>query len=146
MEPPVAAGHQHQPNIAGTAARISLEALRAQPLFAKLPDSTLAKLQLHVREARFEKGSVILRAGVYNTEAHYLTDGLVEVRFPEGRSTAAVKPSIERAADQRWLARLSGMLGMPRRKPAATASPSASDKTVVLSDMPVDLSPGGRAV
>jgi CRP-like cAMP-binding protein/Fe-S-cluster-containing hydrogenase component 2 len=147
MEHSAAPAHaQKPPDIAGSAARISIERLKACPLFSKLPDSTLSKLQLHVREVTFEAGATILRAGAYNTEAHYLADGVVEVRFPETAAKAAVKPSPAKAVDRGMLSRLAGMLGMPRGAPAsgglqrAHASLNLNDgATIVLSDMPVDL-------
>jgi CRP-like cAMP-binding protein/Fe-S-cluster-containing hydrogenase component 2 len=143
-----AAGGPHQPSprpdVAGSAALITFERLKQYPLFAKLPDSTLSKLQLHVREERFEAGRTILRAGAYNADAHYVAEGVVEIRWPNPVARAAVKPAPVRSADPGLLGRLAGMLHTRR---AAAGRPTLSeDGTVVLSDMPVDIKPSQRVV
>ena len=145
QKPQAHAEHQPQarPDVAGSAAQISFERLKQYPLFAKLPDSTLSKLQLHVREERFEAGQTILRAGAYNADAFYIAEGLVEIKWATPTATAAVKPMPSRSADAGLLARLHGMISMPRRQTAATPP---ADATVVLSGMPVDLKGAERAV
>src|SRR5262245_50608888 len=101
-------------NVMGDAARISLERLKEFPLFAKLPESTLNKLQLHVREERYGGGTLILRAGSYNTDAYYIVRGLVELRMPTPGNVAAVRPAPTRSADPGLIGRLAGMIGVAR--------------------------------
>src|SRR5206468_4249426 len=146
QKPQAHAEHQPQarPDVAGSAAQITFERLKHYPLFAKLPDSILSKLQLHVREERFEPGQTILRAGAYNADAFYIAEGLVEVKLATPAATAAVKPMPSRSADAGLLARLNGMIGMPRRRQTAATPPA--DATVALSAMPVDLKASERAV
>src|SRR5262245_16551469 len=100
MESPAASPHQQQrPDVAGAAALITIERLKEFPLFAKVPDLILGKLQLHVREERYPAGTRILRAGTYNTGAYYLAEGVVEIRLPSATSVAAVRPSPSRSVD-----------------------------------------------
>ena len=142
---------QSHGNVMGDAARISVERLKALPLFAKLPDSTLNKLQLHVREERYPAGALILRAGSYNTDAYYIVEGVVEIRMPApANKIAAVRPAPSRAADAGLLARLAGMVGFARSgtpaSPGSSSSAASDSSTIILSDIPIDLKASQRAV
>ena len=134
---------QKTPDIAGSAALITIDRLKQYPLLAKLPDSTLSKLQLHVREERFSAGQLILRAGAYNTDAYYLADGTVEVSLPKATMTAAVRSAPARSIDPARLDRLSGMLGSARRDLSSAAQEGG---TVILSDMSFDVKVNERVV
>src|SRR5262245_24929614 len=142
---------QSHGNVMGDAARISVDRLKALPLFAKLPDSTLNKLQLHVREERYPAGALILRAGSYNTDAYYIVEGLVEIQMPApANRVAAVRPAPSRAADAGLVARLAGMVGFSRSgspaRPGSPAAPDSDTSTIGLSDIPIDLKVSQRAV
>lgn len=140
----------------GGPALITLERLKQYPLFSKLPDTILNKLVLHVREERYRAGTLILRAGTYNSDAYYIAKGVIEIRMPTATSKAVVRPAPSRSANPKLLDRLVGMLGLAgaagSKKPAAApeASPKTrpplEDRTVVLADMPVDLKASNRAV
>jgi CRP-like cAMP-binding protein/Fe-S-cluster-containing hydrogenase component 2 len=140
--------HQNPPDVASSAALITVERLKQYSLFSKLPDSTLRKLQLHLREERFEAGTKILRAGAYNTDAFYLAEGLVEVRLPELTQRAIPRPAPAKSVDPGLLSRLSGMVGLGGSKPRSPQVPVSAreGETVVLSDMPVDLKTSERTV
>ena len=152
--------HQQPPmprlDAPGGPALITLERLKQYPLFSKLPDTILNKLVLHVREERYRAGTLILRAGTYNSDAYYIAKGVIEIRMPTATSKAVVRPAPSRSANPKLLDRLVGMLGLAgaagSKKPAAApeASPKTrpplEDRTVVLADMPVDLKASNRAV
>jgi Fe-S-cluster-containing dehydrogenase component len=142
-------GHQAppRPDVAGAAALITIERLKEFPLFAKVPDLILGKLQLHVREERYAAGTTILRAGTYNADAYYVAEGVVEMRLPDRKGVATIKPMASRSADRGLLGRLAGMIGSGNPAAPAAGGPRApGDRTVILSDMPIDLKASDRAV
>jgi CRP-like cAMP-binding protein/Fe-S-cluster-containing hydrogenase component 2 len=159
---PAGAPHPEKPPLPrldaeGGPALITLERLKSYPLFSKLSDTVLNKLVLHVREERFPKGTVILRAGSYTKDAYYVVEGSVEICLPKNTSKAAVRPSPSRAADPGLISRLAGMLGFARPKvPPEAASPPApaapararpsADETVVLMDLSFATSASERNV
>ena len=162
MEAPHTAGApHHQPPLPrfdgpGGPALITLDRLKQYPLFSKVPDTILNKLVLHVREERYPAGTLILRAGSYNKDAYYVSEGLVEIRMPVAGRKAAIRPAPSRSADPGLLARVAGMLGFVRsagrageaHEPAVKgrSKPAADNQTVILSDMPIDLKSSERAV
>lgn len=138
-----------RPDVAGSAALISIDQLKSYPLFSKLPDSTLSKLQLHVSEERFAAGTTILRAGSYNTDAYYIASGVVELRFPDVTAKAAVRPGPNRSVDMGLFKRLQGMLGSgrPAGSPQGPTRTSLTDTgTIILADMPADLKGNERTI
>jgi Fe-S-cluster-containing hydrogenase component 2/CRP-like cAMP-binding protein len=93
------------------------------PFLQPLSDTVLRKLAPNLIERTYQAGDVMLRAGEYSDAAFYLKDGVVEVRFA---SAGAASPSPR-----------SGRKGAG---PAAATGGVAADGTVIVSDMPMDLS------
>ncbi len=106
-----------------------LARLREYPFLAKLPDRILEKLAPNMIERTYAAGDVLLRAGEYSDAAFYLREGVVEVRFAATNAPPKVttQPSGKRAATD--------TPHVGRRAPGV-----AADGTVIVSDMPVDLS------
>ena len=123
----------------------TLEWLRGVPLLRDLPAEVLTKVQPNLFECQFQTGELILREGEYCDGAYYLMEGLVEVRFRKSDGTTPrtfPQPAKRNAAG--WPARLFGKRGAAADQQAATGTNSPA--TVILSEIPVDMKPGGRAV
>jgi CRP-like cAMP-binding protein/Fe-S-cluster-containing hydrogenase component 2 len=106
-------------------AEAAIARLRAYPFLQPLSETVLRKLAPNLVERQYAANDVILRAGEYSDAAFYIKSGVVEVRF------AAVQSSKHASA--------------PASAPAGKGTRLAKDGTVVVSDMPVNLSPN-RAV
>ena len=126
-----------------------IERLREYPFLEKVSETVLKKLQPNLFEKRYDAGDLILRSGAYSDAAYYLREGLVEVHLPAASElrprTAAksAKPAVPPANEGLW-SHVQHMLG---RSPAATSHLDApSDRTILLSDLPVDMQPSDRAI
>jgi CRP-like cAMP-binding protein/Fe-S-cluster-containing hydrogenase component 2 len=122
-----------------TSAPITSERLRELPLLQGLSEEAIAKVRPNVFECTFEAGETILREGDYCDGAYYLLAGLVDVHFK--RSASRVNEPQPRARNK-WTARLRN----PMREALAASQKAGAPSTVVLSEIPVDLKPGERAV
>jgi CRP-like cAMP-binding protein/Fe-S-cluster-containing hydrogenase component 2 len=101
------------------AAPSSIERLQAVPLLRELPADVLKKLQPNIFECEFATGEFILRVGEYCDGAYYLLDGAVEVRFGADGESAA---------------------------PVPRPSTGTSMATVLLAEVPIDMSMRSRAI
>jgi CRP-like cAMP-binding protein/Fe-S-cluster-containing hydrogenase component 2 len=117
----------------------SLDRLRAMPLLAELPADVLEKLRPNLFECQYKQGELILREGEYCDGAYYLLDGLVEVRF--GRSDGA--PDKMATAEKQNARSWASLRGGRKAAASAAVNPTA---TVLLPEIPVDLTPGERTV
>ena len=117
---------EHHPAKLDAETEAALARLRSYAFLQPLPDTVLRKLAPNLVERTYGVNEVILRAGEYSDAAFYIKSGVVEVRF------AAVSPQ----------------KGTATVKAAATTKRSrvATDGTVVVSDMPVNLSPNQRVL
>ena len=123
----------------------TLDRLKAVPLLRDLPADVLGKLQPNLFECEFQAGELILREGEYCDGAYYLMEGLVEVRF---RKTDQSTPRTLPVPEQRNAA---GWMGGVKRRMGAKSAPASAPAinptaTVILSEIPMDMRPGGRAV
>ena len=109
------------------------------PLLAELPADVLEKLQPNLFEGEFKQGELILREGEYCDGAYYLLDGLVEVRFGRSEGAPDTMANAEKQNARSWATLKGG-------KKRATAAPVNPTATVLLPEIPVDLTPGERTV
>jgi CRP-like cAMP-binding protein/Fe-S-cluster-containing hydrogenase component 2 len=121
------------------AAPIAPDRVRDVPLLAELPADVLEKLRPNLFECEFNQGELILREGEYCDGAYYLTDGLVEVRFGRSGATPARTPSAETQNARSWAT-------LKRGRGSAASAPVNPTATVLLPEIPVDLTPGERTV
>lgn len=103
------------------------ERLRAVPLLQPLSDSVLSALRPHVLECTFASGERILREGEYCDGAYYLIEGRVSVAFGAQGAADARRP-------------------VAQSQGSSPARRNGSDATVVLSEIPVQLEVGERAI
>src|SRR6185369_5917530 len=116
--------HKHEPVVATPEELAALEQLRVYPFLKPLPDNVLKKLQPNLVERTYAPGDVLLRAGEYSDAAFYLKDGVIEIRF-----ASAAQAPVPRAAGSQKAAPTA------HRKSAVSA-----DGTIIVADMPVDVS------
>ena len=109
------------------------------PLLAELPADVLEKLQPNLFECEFKQGELILREGEYCDGAYYLIDGLVEVRFGRSEGAPDTMANAEKQNARSWAT-------LKRGRKGATAAPVNPTATVLLPEIPVDLTPGERTV
>ena len=126
---------------------LSIEDLRKVPLFEKVPEAVLKKVQPYVLEATYRGGDVILREGEYSDAAYYIVSGIVEVflsQLPSVQQTGtSARPTGPFArAGRRRAAELAGKA--PRERTIGRAL--ADSGTVILSDIPVEIRGGELAV
>jgi CRP-like cAMP-binding protein/Fe-S-cluster-containing hydrogenase component 2 len=110
--------------------RAALEHLREYPFLKPLSETVLGKLQPNLVERSYAAGETLLRAGEYSDAAFYLKSGIVEVRF----AAASAPPRAKTGASGHGGAAAKTLAGF------AHASGVAADGTVIVADMPVDLS------
>jgi len=121
------------------------EYLKVLPLFSGVPEKARLKVVEKVRKyihlVEFAAGDTILREGDYGDSAYYLLEGAVEVVVsPAVASASGIRPQVRGGAHvpaaQRPGARpeARGMLGRPQ----------GTGGTVILSDFPGEIVPGGR--
>jgi CRP-like cAMP-binding protein/Fe-S-cluster-containing hydrogenase component 2 len=131
--PPAAAG----PDV------VEITRLKQYPFLSACSETVLKKLQPHVAEGRFAPGETILRAGGYSDAAYYVASGIVSVKLtPVDQRAASPGPDAGPLADNKsFVDRLQDVLA---RKPAEDVIQHgglSADRTVVLTDLPVDLRP-----
>jgi len=119
---------EHQPPKPSPEAEAAVARLRTYPFLKPLSETVLRKLAPNLVERTYAANDVILRAGEYSDAAFYIKSGVVEVRF------AAVRPP-EGAAGKTPVA-------AGGNRPAQLAA----DGTIVVADMPVNLSPHERVL
>ena len=122
--------HKHEPVVATPEELAALEQLRVYPFLKPLPDNVLKKLQPNLVERTYAPGDVLLRAGEYSDAAFYLKDGVIEIRF-----ASAAQAPVPRAAGSQKAAPTA------HRKSAVSA-----DGTIIVADMPVDVSLNKRVL
>jgi CRP-like cAMP-binding protein/Fe-S-cluster-containing hydrogenase component 2 len=131
----VAQAHEPKPEEPmSEAERAALEHLREYPFLKPLSEVVLGKLQPNLVERTYAAGETMLRAGEYSDAAFYLRSGIVEIRF-----AAAASPPAPREKGGHGVAKSA----KPARSLAGFASHRsgvAADGTVIVADMPVDLS------
>ncbi len=148
---------------------VPLERLRDYPFLAKISEIILKKVQPNLLEQTFTPGQVILRTGDYSDAAYYVSEGRVEICLSgvpapatarltpaSGRAAKArLKPGATEAPDRREETSEGGLqrvrdalVRIFDRTPLeqAVQRDVAPGATLVLSDMPVDLAAGQRAV
>lgn len=129
--------HKHEaPNPVVAAEEAAAAArLRVYPFLQPLSDTVLRKLAPNLIERTYKAGEVMLRAGEYSDAAFYLKEGIVEVRF--AAAAAAAQPA----------ARSGGKRSARAAKaPEVRTGGVAADGTVIVADMPVDLSLNSRTL
>ena len=109
------------------------------PLLAELPADALEKLQPNLFECEFAQGELILREGEYCDGAYYLIDGLVEVRFGRSEGAPDKTPTAEKQNARSWATLKGGRKG-------ASAAPVNPTATVLLPEIPVEMTPGERSM
>jgi CRP-like cAMP-binding protein/Fe-S-cluster-containing hydrogenase component 2 len=120
----------------------SLDELRTYPFFTEVADRLLSKLQPNTAERIYEPGEIILRMGEYSDAAFYIAAGSVEVRL---MGAEGEPPSPRPQSKGPGLgARIAGIFKRAAaQKPPTSARGATAEGTVVLSDMPVEVKPGG---
>ena len=121
--------HKHEPAAEAVSEEVlaALAHLRTYPFLKPLPDNVLRKLQPNLVERTYAAGETLLRAGEYSDSAFYLKEGVVEVRF----AAASVPPRTNHSR---------ALVGGTARASEARAGGVAADGTIIVSDMPVDVS------
>ena len=128
-------------------ATLSVEDLRQVPIFARVPEPVLKKIQPHVLDARYLEGETILREGEFSDAAYYILSGVVEVLLsslsepPRAAGSARPTGPDARAARHR-VQRLAGMSPQER----AIGRAMIDTGTIVLSDIPVEVTRGDVAI
>jgi CRP-like cAMP-binding protein/Fe-S-cluster-containing hydrogenase component 2 len=124
-----------------------MEELRGISLFAGIPekarDKVIEKSRKYLHLTSFSPNDEILREGDYGDSAFFILDGAVEVVLKKSvqDEPSALKPKVRGGAHvptaQRPGARpgSQGMIGRP-----------GTSSTVILSAMPAEVMPGGRAI
>jgi CRP-like cAMP-binding protein/Fe-S-cluster-containing hydrogenase component 2 len=126
---------------------MEIDRLREVPIFSKLADNVLRRLQPNVQERLFEPGEQILRMGDYGDAAYYLAEGAAEVRLTGMAPSTPTATTVAGTRPERFLARLTRLLQRHRESPAPTPrSGVADDGTILLADMPVDGNPAERVL
>ena len=119
---------EHHPPKLDAETEAAIARLRTYSFLQPLSEIVLRKLQPNLVERKYAANDVILRTGEYSDAAFYIKSGVVEVRFAAVKSS----PKVVSAG----------------RGPAGPAAKSkfAADGTVVVADMPVNLSPNQRVL
>ena len=130
---------EHHPPKLDPETEAAIERLRTYPFLKPMSETVLRKLQPNLVERNYAAGDVILRTGEYSDAAFYLKSGVVEVRFAAvnaptvaGRGAGVASAGVGAAAAH-----------LGKGKGGAVM---AADGTVIVADMPVDLSPGQRVL
>jgi CRP-like cAMP-binding protein/Fe-S-cluster-containing hydrogenase component 2 len=126
--------HEHQKEELSPEERAALDRLREYPFLKPLSETVLGKLQPNLVERTYAAGETMLRAGEYSDAAFYLKSGIVEIKFAATTTPPSAKPNAPgRTGDKSAPARaLEGFAGQK--------SGVAADGTVIVADMPIDLS------
>lgn len=109
--------------------RGDVPSLRALPFLSGLSDAILTTLAPNFGMQEFSAGDVILRAGQYCDGAYFIAQGVAEVRLPTDGAAATTRP----------VARVRGAAQ------TGASGRTSTEATLVLSDMPVDITGGQRA-
>jgi CRP-like cAMP-binding protein/Fe-S-cluster-containing dehydrogenase component len=110
----------------------ALKILREYPFLTAVSETVLRKQIPNMIERRYNAGDTLLRAGEYSDAAYYLKDGYIEVRFAPVSAAPAV---------------VSGRSKKPAAAPSKLRTSSvAADGTIIVADMPVDLSPNRQVL
>ena len=128
---------------------VPLERLRQYPFLSGIAETILKKLQPNLIERTFRAGDLILRAGDYSDAAHYLAEGIVEVRLSPVEAPTrrpAARPAVSESAAGGLLARVQRIFKREGLEQAVQQGGVTADGTVILSDMPVDARVGERIV
>src|SRR4051812_41883688 len=112
--------------------KAALEHLREYPFLKPLSETVLGKLQPNLIERTYAAGDTMLRAGEYSDAAFYLKSGIVEIKFAASAGAPSIKAQTK-GGEKKGAPRAVG--GFAAHKAAV-----AADGTVIVSDMPVDLS------
>ena len=126
---------------------VPVERLREYPFLSGIAETILKKLRPNLIERRFQAGDLILRAGDYSDAAHYVAEGIVEVRLSSAATPTRMPSSSRSSAERGGLA--ARIRRIFDRKPEAQAVQRggvSTDGTVILSDMPMDAKVGERVV
>jgi len=117
----------HEDHHAGVSAEeaTALTSLRSYPFLKPLSEAILRKLRPNLVERYYHAGECVLRGGEYSDAAFYLKSGVVEVRL----GLPAAAHAAPAAAG-----------GNPPSAASLQMSGVAADGTIIVADMPVDLS------
>ena len=118
---------EHQPPKLDAETEAAIARLRTYSFLQPLSEIVLRKLQPNLVERKYAANDVILRTGEYSDAAFYIKSGVVEVRF------AAVKSAPK-------------VVSAGKGSPGAATRSRLADGTVVVADMPVNLSPNQRVL
>jgi CRP-like cAMP-binding protein/Fe-S-cluster-containing hydrogenase component 2 len=118
--------------------------LKQYPFLSKCSDIVLRKLQPSLSEKRFKSGETILHIGDYSDAAYYLAEGIVSVRLStvgakaqQAAVLAGAKPAQSPGAAVR------NVLKRQPKEQAVQRGGVASDGTVMLADLQIDVATGG---
>lgn len=130
---------------------LELERMKALPIFAGIAESTLKKLQPNILVANYEPGQVILREGDYSDAAYYILSGAVQVMVtqlptPGLDSSTTNADTGAGAKGVRAMAERMDKLAAKAPQDRAFGHPESAEKTIILTDLPVDIVAGQRVL
>jgi len=115
--------HHEEHHVSGEEATL-LTSLRSYPFLKPLSQAILRKLRPNLVERYYRAGECVLRGGEYSDAAFYLKSGVVEVRLALAAHAA---PAVASGAN-------------PPSSASLQMSGVAADGTIIVADMPMDLS------
>ena len=118
---------------------LSVEDLRQVPIFQKVSEAVLKKVQPYVLEARYAGGDVILREGEYSDAAYYIVSGMVEVLLSD---RAIVRQTAGPGKRTGRRSRRAAALAKASARERAIGRVLADSGTIILSDIPVEIRTG----
>lgn len=124
---------------------VQVEQLKAYPFFAKAPDSFLSKLLPNLCEREYRAGDTILRMGDYGDAAYFIAEGVVEVRLAVRPSADVIStPTVSKDSSGGIFGAVRRLFNRSSDQAPITQGKLASDGTLIISDLPVDVKPGER--
>jgi CRP/FNR family transcriptional regulator, cyclic AMP receptor protein len=104
-----------------TGEEIAVESLRSSPLFARVPDETLAAVARTLRRRRFRRGEVIFHQGDLGNSLQIVVSGAVKIVLPSAEGDEAIIATL-RPGD--FLGELALLDGAPHSASATTLEPT----------------------
>jgi CRP-like cAMP-binding protein/Fe-S-cluster-containing hydrogenase component 2 len=148
MEQPHAAPHggekeaaERKPNVpvAPGMELVEISRLKQYPFLKDCSEIVLKKLQPQFMERRFEPGATILQLGGYSDAAYYIASGVVGVRLTTMGERREAKAAEAADAPRSMADRIQAVLNRKPTEQAVQGPRTASDGTIILSDLPIGL-------
>src|SRR5215813_11096588 len=121
-------------------ATLSVDDLRKVPVFEKVSDAVLKKIQPYVLEARYAGGDLILREGEYSDAAYYIVSGVIEIQL--SRMPPAGRTLLTRTSGRERRRHRAAELAATGPRDHAIGRALVDSRTIILSDIPAEIRSG----